>query len=291
MGNFLILYDNAADAGLLSGGAWVPTLGLPSMQDPRPTKRARSVGLDLTATQFKIALPTISTFKALAFGPTNFTSSAQYRITSYDDDTYSSPVYDSDWMDIGVQAVPSLDLAWEDPNFWTGVQPVFDPDGAGIFVVHPFDGAGTGKFWLFEIDDQGNGDGFIEIGRLFMGRDWQASINYSPDGNSFGYKPYTTTRRSIGGTLYGVRRKTARTLQVAFPYLPTQEVFNNVHRMNLVSGLDKQVFVIPDPDDIVNRNIRSFLGNLEELQGMQLMSVQLGAGLASSTAIRITEAL
>lgn len=287
MGNFLILSDNAADEGTLSGGNWA--VSLPAMQDPRPTKRARSANLELTSTQFRIALNKVATFRALAFGPTNFTSSARYRITAYSDADFLIETYDSDWQDIGAQAVPSLSLEWENPDFWTGVEPIDDPDNAGIFVIHDFVLNESGKYWQFEIDDQGNGDGFVEIGRLFMGAAYQPSINYLP--NSFGFETNTTMEKALGGTRYYTRRKSARTLNVTFEYLPVQEVWDNVYRLQVISGLDRQVFVIPDPDDIPNRNKRSFLGNFKELTAIQLLNVALETGLTASTSFQITEAL
>lgn len=284
MGRLILLYDNAADEGTLSGGTW--SLPLTGMQDPRPTRRARSANLTPEATTFDIALNATRTFKALAFGPTNFTSSARYRIRSFSDAEMTMEVYDSGSRDIGTQAVPSLDLPWEDPNFWTGVQPIDDPDKAGIFVVHIFDQDTTAKYWRFELEDAGNSDGFVEIGRLFMGLAWQPSINFSPEGNSFGWKPNTTTQQSLGGSRYYNRRKSARFFRFAFPYLPDAEVWSDVYRIQAVSNLDRQVFVIPDPDDVANRSKRSFLGNLTELSSIQLFNV----GLAS-TAFDITEAL
>lgn len=289
MGNFLILSDNAADEGTLDGGSWLAALPLTGMQDPRPTKRARSTNLELTSTLFRIALNTTRAFRALAFGPTNFTSSARYRITAYSDAGFSVQTYDSGWRDIGIQAVPSLSLEWENPDFWLGVEPVDDPDNAGIFVVHDFGLNVEGKYWIFEIDDQGNGDGYLEIGRLFMGRAYQPSINYLS--NSFGFETNTTMEKALGGTRYYTRRKSARTLSVTFDYLPTQEVWDDIYRLQVLSGLDKQVFVIPDPDDILNRNKRSFLGNLKELTAIQLLNVALESGLTASTAFQITEAL
>lgn len=283
MARMLLLYDNAADEGTLSGGSWPLTLA--NMQDPRPTRRARSADLTPDATQFQIVLNTVRTFRALAFGPTNFTSSARYRIYSTDEAT-GEIRNDTGWTDIGVQAVPSLTLAWEDPNFWTGVQPIDDPDKAGIFVVHVFDGPATGKVWNFELDDPGNPDGFLEIGRLFMGTAWQPSINFAPQGNSFGFRPKTSVQESLGGTRYYTRRKSARQAKFAFPALPDQEVWDDVYRIQAISNLDRQVFLIPDPDDIDNRNKRSFLGNLDELPSISLFNV----GLAE-TAFAITEAL
>ncbi len=284
MARVLILYDNAADSGTLAGGSW--SLPLSYMQDPRPTRRARSTSLDLAATTFRIALNTVRTFKALAFGPTNFTSSARYRIKGFSDPELTMQVYDSEWTGIGTQAVPSLDLPWEDPNFWTGVQPIDDPDNAGIFVVHLFSEDTTAKYWLFEIDDQANPEGFVEIGRLFMGLGWQPSINFSPDGNNFRFNANTTVVKSLGGTPYFTRRKSARSILLPFPLLPSAEVWSDVYRIQSISNLDKQVFVISDPDDTVHRNKRSFLGNLAELPAIRLYNV----GLAS-TAFEITEAL
>ncbi len=184
-----------------------------------------------------------------------------------------------------MQAVPSLDLPWEDPNFWTGVQPIDDPDQAGIFVIHVFEQDTTAKYWRFEIDDVANPDGFVEIGRLFMGLAWRPSMNFAQQGNRFGWKPKTTVQESLSGSRFYNRRPSQRFFQFSFPALPTAEIWDDVHRINVISNLDRQVFIIPDPDDLDNRNKRSFLGNLTELSGIELFNVG-----RASTAFDITEA-
>lgn len=282
MGRMILLYDNAADEGTLSGGSWSQPLA--AMQDPRTTRRARSSNLTAASTTFQIELNDIETFKAIAFGPTNFTSSAQYRLRGYSDSDYSIEVYDSGVVGIGAQAENSLDLLWEDPNFWTGVQPIEDPDNSGFTVIHIFDEPTTAKYWLFEIDDAANPDGYIEIGRLYMGMAWQPSLNYL--GNTFGWKPNTTVQQSLGGSRYYNRRKALRFLRLSIPSLPLAEVMADVYRIQTISGLDKQVFIIPDPDDVLNRNKRSFLGNLTEPSAIE----QLKVGRAA-TAFDITEAV
>lgn len=278
MGTMILLYDNAADEGTLSGGSW--SVPLTEMQDPRPKTKARSTDLDTDSTQFKIQLTAPKTFRAIVFGPTNFSSGATYRIRGYSDSGYTSLVDDTGSVTLGSTPTPTLDMHWTDTFWWSGASPIEDPGGAagGVWVVHVYPDDVTAQYWQFDIDNQSNADGFIQIGRLFMGMAYIPSYNFDSGNNQFGFEPLTTVQQAAGGTRYYNRRRAARTFSFSFASLPSDEVLDDVYRIAAITGLDKQVVVIPDPDDSTDQlTRRTILGNLSEIPSWALSDIDRAA--------------
>jgi hypothetical protein len=287
--DFILLYDNAADEGTLSGGSW--SIPLTQMQDPRPTTKARSSNLAPTSTTFNIQLTSPQTFRAIVFGPTNFSSGATYQIRAYSDSGYTSLINDTSAVTIGSTPTATLDMHWTDAYWWSGAQPIEDPGGAagGVWIIHVFDADVTGQYWKFDVDNSSNSDGYIEIGRLFMGTAWIPS-NGIDEGASAGFEHLTTIQQSAGGTRYYNRRRAARTYSFACSVLPADEVNEDVYTIAAIAGLDKQVFVIPDPDVSTEQlSRRCILGNLSEMPSWSF-SVGMENGMAG-TSFKIIEAV
>lgn len=287
MTNLMLLYDNAADEGSLSGGSW--SLPLTNLQDPRPTKMAQSSDVSSASTTFRIQLTAARTFRAIVFGPTNYSSGGSYRIRGYSDSGYTSLVDDTGVIILGSEPAHTLDMHWTDAYWWSGAQPLDDPgNAAGIWVIHVYDSDITAQYWDFSLDNQSNPDGFLKIGRLFMGTAWIPSLNYTPESNKFSFASLTASQSSAGGSRYYHRRRAARAFSWSHPFLPKTEVTDDVYRIAAIAGTDRQVFVIPDPDDIDRRTTRSFLGTLDELPSWAFNNVDGGG---ASTGFQVTEVI
>jgi hypothetical protein len=248
-----IVYDNAADdadAVLLTGGTW--TVPLSNLQDPRPSKKARSSGVGLSATQFNVDLGTSKTFRTLAVTHANLSASARYRITWYSD-AFTTQAGTTGWL-----AIPGY--------------PADDPDDIGAATFHLFDSDTSARYWLFEFDDQTNADGYVELGRLFMGTTWTPTYNFTEQ-NAEGVTPNTPRQDSLGGTGYFNRRKPVRYFRFTLGLIPEAD-YPAIRRLRKISNLDKQVIVIPDRSDTDNLNDRCFLGTIKTLPEMQLLIYQ-----------------
>lgn len=269
MTNIILLYDNAADEGALSGGSW--SLPLTNMQDPRPTKMARSIDVNPASTKWRAQLTAAKTLRAIVFGPSNFSSGMQYRIRAYSDSLYSSLINDTGQVTFGATPISTYDMHWTDPNWWSGAQPLDDPGGAaGIWVIHVYNSDVTAQYWDFEIDNSSNPDGFIEIGRLFLGSAYIPSLNFEPGSNRAGFTSLTSVQQAVGGSRYFNRRRAARTFQWQHSALPDDEVHDSVYRIAAIAGSDQQIFIIPDADDTDRLAKRSFLGTLDEIPSWAL---------------------
>ena len=252
----------AATGAVLTGGTW--TIPLSALQDPRPGRKARSAGLAPANTLLRANLPAAVTLRMLALTHTNLTPAGLYRIRAYAD-AFATESFDSGWL-----APPGY--------------PQDDPDGLGASIWHLFAGAVTARYWQIEIDDQANPAGFIEAGRLVMPRSWQPQFNFDNNNNSDGLNPNTPRQNSLGGVGYFNRRMPARSLRVSWGALPAEDMAE-IRRIRRICNLNRQVVVIPGPDDVANFHERNFLATLRELSPIALF------GLHATTGFDLIEAV
>ncbi len=252
MGRMLLLYNNHADVDSVafSGGSWALPLG--NLQDPRPSKKARASSASTADTLFRVDLGASRAFRAIVVTHTNLTAGALYRITWFSD-SFSTQVANSGWLPI--------------PGY-----PTDDPDNIGAAIFHVFAGNTTAQYWQIELDDGGNGDGYVEIGRLCMMDCWAPPYNFDADNNSDGADPNTPRQNSLGGVGYFNRRKPAHFFNFTFSRLPGDQI-STLRRIRKICNLDRQVVVIPDPDDTANFNDTCFLATLRQMPALALLQV------------------
>lgn len=265
MGTLIAIYQNYADAAAVSGGSYV--LPLSNLKDPDIGRVARSTNPLATSTLLRVDLGAPRAIGGLALGPTNLSPGAQFLARAYSDAAYSVQVFT-----IGTQTIsgtlmdwgdPAHWLAWEDPGFWFGIPDIFEQALFAPWAFAIFQADVTARYWLIEVFDEGNRDGYVQFGRLVMGRAFRPSVNYVP-GAEFRVDPIFMRSESIGGRRddWDIGRR--RALRVSFPELLTEsELFNDILRMQHVLGASKQLFVVPDPDDTGNLQKRSFLATMK----------------------------
>ncbi len=247
----LLFYDNKSDGDgvVLSGGSWA--LPLSNLKDPRPSKKARSVNAGSTSTRFNVYLGPVATFRGLHLTNTNLSPSALYRITWFADD-FVTASGDTGWVGI--------------PGY-----PADDPDDIGVSIFHLFTDSVAARYWTFELKDEGNAVGFVEIGRLCMMDCWQPPYNFG-ENNAEGAEPNTQRQNSLGGVGYFNRRKPARYFSFAFGQLPSEQI-PTLRRIRKICNIDRQIVVIPDPTDTANFNDRCFLATLKQMPELQLLVI------------------
>jgi hypothetical protein len=289
MSAFVCLYENFADDGIFVSGFGSWTLPLTNLQTADINQVARSSSATNTSTKFKIDLGNVSPVDGLAFGPCNLSPGATWQWRGYSDAAYTSLIYDSGVQTISGEVVDWTDTAswleWEDSGFWLGISDFAQFSELPQFFYHITPITKSAEYWLLEIFDTANSDGFVEIGRLVIARAFRPSNNYS-EGNSTGLIPLTDVEESLGGLRSYFERGLRRTFQATFPRLPESELFNDVFRLMLRAGISKQVFIVPDPDDDSFGQRRSFLATLKQPPVIQQLLLADG-----STALEFEEVL
>lgn len=271
----VFLYDNFADQAILAGGSW--QLPLENMQDPDIEKVARSTNATNAATMFTVDLGRLSQVDGIAFGPIRLSPGATWQLTAYDVNDYVTPVFTTgvqtilgsviDWTD------PNAWFEWEDPSFWYGTDSDFD--ALPQFPYFVFDDTEQHQYWKLEIFDAANPDGFIQIGRLLLARAFKPAIGYDAN-NSLVFDPITDMVEALGGKRSFWERNLRRKATYSFPALTNSEIFGDVLRMQLKSGIGRHVFVVPDPADDEFGTRRSFLATFAKAPAIRQMTAPDG---------------
>lgn len=266
MANILFLYDCQSDKGVLSGGSWQPALPLTNLKSERLDRVARSVDLNPASTLIRIDLPAPHDMRALALGPSNLSTGYSRRIRAYSDSGRTDLVHDSGWGR-GAPQAPFNSLNWTDAAFWDGVLP-WDDEERGLWLIYIPDAPVVAQYWTIEIDDSANAAGYVQFGRLFMGRHWQPSLNYTYSNNGLSLQDNSVKASTLAGNQTTWRRVNPRLFQCAFDYLPDTELYREAYGFQRSIGFDGQVFVIPDPEDTEFIQRRAFLSRASRMDAL-----------------------
>ena len=268
MGNAIIAHPNRVDATFytvaFSGGDWETGLPLPNLREALLSSVARSTSTDTADTQFQVDLGIARDIRIIAIPKTNLSRAGRWRFRgSNTPGVFTSPVYDSGWLDAWPVVYPWGTLAWESPSYWDGRITEEVAQGYPMPLIHVVAGSVVARYWLFEFDDTTNADGFIDIARLFMSPGWQPTVNFAP-GAQLGWGNRTTMEETLGGERHYDRRAPRRRFAIALNHLPVDEALVNPFEMQRSQGIDGQVVFITDPDDTAHMHRRAFLATLRD---------------------------
>lgn len=291
MANVLIAHPNIADGGALSGGAWqVP---LTNLQDRRLSRIARSTTAAKADTQFTLDLGDAKLFSVVAVVRHNLSTTAIWRLRVASDPAFSSPVYDSR-LDLPSGASPTLPFAWptiypvgmlewEDDNFWSGTVSEEERREYPSILMIVLPRLTAGRYIRINIEDESNPDGYVELGRMFVARAWRPQYNASA-GATTGWESDTTVQRAMSSTPYFDRKAGRRVTRFELSALSTDEAMTRVFELQRRAGLDGEILLVWNQDDLLNRLRRSYLGRLRQLSPIAQAFINL-----HSTAFEIEE--
>ena len=181
-----------------SGGSW--EAGLPLTQLNRALLAAVARSTDDTAanTVIDIDLGSIRNVGLIALCNHNLSPAATWRIRAYDDAGHVTETYDSTSMPVWIAFYSSLELEWEDDNFWTGGSsgsPGF-PNTAISLVPNQ---GHVQRYWRIELSDELNLAGYVQIGRVVMAKAYRPAC-LPQVGGQLGHYTETSAVSGIGGT-------------------------------------------------------------------------------------------
>lgn len=273
-GNAILAFPNYPDstyvAVAFSGGSWQPALPLANLRNRELAKVARSTAATLVATQFQVDLGVTRGVRVFAIPKHTLSAGARIRIRgSATAGVFTSPVYDTGWLDVWPRIYAPGSLPWGHPSFWTGRLSAEDAEGYNIGFVHVAADVQTARYWLWEIDDTANPDGYVDLARLFMASGWQPSINME-FGAGYGWEDATTSQQSLGGVEYYDERPRRRVFAFMIGNLPVDEALTQPFEMQRLLGKAGQLFFVFNPTDTYHMHRRSFLATMRELSPLQL---------------------
>lgn len=267
MANITIGYPNRIDGATLSGGSWVSTLPQSNIKDRRLSKLARSTDDSISSSTINIDLGSAKTIGILGIAAHNLSSVGKVRVRGDDDSGFASPLYDSGWIEVYPSgAIPQELLEWEDDNFWFGT---ISPEAIAGYrspYILMIPSKPVLRYWRIEFDDTSNPDGYIQVGRVFIGDAWTAEYNYS-FGASLSFNDPTVVTESLGGEEYFDVRKNPRVHSFELQFLSETEAYARIIDMQRYAGISGEVLVVPNSDDASNGFRRNFLGRMTDLGG------------------------
>lgn len=271
-----VLHQCQSDGAALSGGDWEAGLPLSNLQVPKEYYRvARSVSADPADTVIDIDMGSIKSMQGLVLGPGNFTRAASATLTKYADAGFTTPVLSHELPRAGGR-VPWGTLPFTAPYWYTGLPPAWDNPERRASLIFIFDRPAAGRYWRLEINDAANPDGYVQAGRLFTAGAWIPRFNYVPDQNAFGIRDNTQRGQMLSGATRDRRRYNPRFFSFKVDYLPEADVFGPAYQLLDVAGFDRELFIVPQPDDTEHLQQRSYFARIEQADA--IAQAQAGYG-------------
>lgn len=265
MSNILIGFGNRVDAATLSGGGWRAALPLANLQDRRPTRVARSLDASPGNTFVSIDLGSARPVRAVGIVNHNLSQAATLRLRASLASDLSAPQHD--------ETIPAWsltfdeDLPWEADNWWTGT-------AGDEYVRHPWVVAWmlpatiSPRYLRIDIDDPGNPDGYVQLGRLFVGPAFQPALNASY-GLADQWQDTGSTERGLSGAVFATAGRRYRTTQMTLDWLEAGDEASRWWEMQRAAGRTGEVLYLPYPHDRQQTQRYGYLGVLRELSALE----------------------
>lgn len=239
MANFVLGYSDSSLSASYSGGTWRNNLDETMLNNKLITAAAKT--LDLTTLVLDITLTSIKDIQVLGICNHNLTTSGTYQWQCFSDAGRTVNVYDS-----GATNPYSYDEGLLHKT-----------------TCDTIDNPVTDVYWRLTITDATNTDGYVKIGRLFIGKRFTTvdNMNYGLK-HSIDTSNTVIEKSSVGieSVIQNVRLRGAVFTNKHVTYAKGEEYY----KMQLLMGIGEDVLYEFDPDDKQN-GIHTFLGRNESI--------------------------
>jgi hypothetical protein len=280
MANITLGHPNLFDQGNLSGGIWTAGLPLAHLQFRQLGRVARTEDATLEATQFVVDFLSRKTFRVLALVNHSISFAGRWIVEASDDIEFDTIIYTATmdaWASLAGARWVASELSWRSNNFWRGTVSKEDAEGLTPIAFHIAPADIQARYLRIRIIDTTNADGYVQIGRVFVGPAWTPTVNYSY-GGSLAYEDPTTVDTSLGGAEYFDERSPYRVMRFTLGFLDEKtEGFAKALDIVRRAGISGEILVIPDPDDKDNGQRRNFMGRLRQLSPLEQAMFQLNS--------------
>lgn len=272
----LVLGENFAETATLSGGSYRAGLGLTKLQDRKQRNVARTVDASLSSTKIIVDLGQAEQISGVVVCNGNWTLNSTYRVEIANVADFSTLTYDSGWKQYLGFVVDSIDLKFNNPDFWTGIlnDTLLTEFPKNMVEIIPAASElnAFARYIRISFNDTANVAGYLQYGYLMIAKGFHPTINYN-ETNSAGLLPISNMSESLGGERDFFERGLRRTWQANFDLEENDELFRELTRMAVKRRDSRPVFVIPDQTDGVNFQSRSFLATFKTLPAIQQLLV------------------
>ena len=258
-------YRNRIDAATLSGGSWQAPLT--NIQTLRLAQRARSTSTNPNDSIINIEFDKERLIQVISVNAHNISANGYVRIFAG-----SAPgmndLYDSGEVEVWPAMYSTLSLHWRDYHFWSGK---IDEETRKEYqknFIHICTASVKTKYWGIQVYDTGNADGYVEIGRLFMGRLFTPQFNVIY-GAQIAWEDNSKIESSLDGVEYMSKVPMTRVAQVNYDYSFRREALEGLYELQRQSGTTQEVLFIGNADDSSQMVRLSFLGRFRRIEPLK----------------------
>lgn len=277
----IVIGENFAESASFSGGSWSGSFPLSNSQTRDLGVVSRSTNATTTSTKIRIDLGREEQIGGVALCCINWQLTAQARVFFSNFGDYSNLIYDTGLQNVpGFICDPSLVPAGH-ADADDGILRRWIPDELDRHFCHVVPEADASdafaRYVGIDISDATNPAGYLQHAYAMVGAGFRPSINYG-DGNGLGLEHVTDLSFSLGHQLSSWERGDYRTWAAGFRYLTEAELYGSAFRMKLKARDSRPVFVVPNPADALNFQIRSFLARMREMSKIEQLAGTVDRG-------------
>lgn len=286
--NIMLGWPNLIGQATLSGGTWASApFARANMQLTEVTKVARTTGITTGATQFQMDFGTAKRIAVLAEINCNAPEGTLRRVSA-GTTAGASDVYAGGWEDFHGITYSEDGIEFLAPEWWGDDldSNVYSNPYIGVL---PLGRDVTARYWKVEYDLTGATSpipvSYLQIGRFFIGPVYQPEFN-AVYGLVEGMVDHSTHQKLDSGGIVTYERRAARTVQFEFPMTNAGEEEYRIREMLRRQRTGGDVLYVPYPSHPDKRQIKGFLGRLDELSGMNSIGY-----MRRSIGLKLTEKL
>ena len=230
MANILFLSPRAGDAATVTASSEVSTLPATFVQSQEPTKKWRTDGCAAEYIVFTFEAGVVTNYVAVIGH--NLTSAATIRVRLADTlgDLTAAPAEDTGAV-----------------SAWPSSGKHSDEDWAHELSLVSIDNAAAYLYARIDFADAANPDGYIDVGRIALGRAWQPTVNVDLD-PAISFVPIDVQEvNSYGQTFTDPRPYAQRQFDLSFSGGDQDEVHDYAMELSRLRGQAGDVIVCLDP--------------------------------------------
>ena len=266
IGKVTLCHPNQINNAVLSGGSWNTNLPLNHLKTPIFSQAARTTDTQLSSSIINCVFSPAKPLDVVALANHNLSVSARVRVRMFANPNFTVELWNSGWQDVWTSIFSSRQLEWEFDNWWLGTPS--EEDRASVTSLTPIFTVNTQvvSSMRIEIDDVGNPDGYIQIGRLFSGGAWQPKYN-AEYGISYGHQINTRfeTAFDMNQTEYAEVKTPKRTVAFQLSDLSEEDGFQQILRMQRTQGLHGEILYTEDVQGGQGSFVKTFIGRHQDV--------------------------
>lgn len=280
--NVYLGFPNRIAEATLTGGSWESTLPRANLATDRRTQVARTTDALLASTKVHIDLGQARSLRGIAAINHNCGLADQWRVT-FGSTSGASDIYDTGWQDVWQMAFDSDLVEWEEAGWWEGIA---DDEylRAPYMAAHVTAQYYSARYVTIEWDVTANADGYLQVGRLFVGGGLVPALNMDYDGAD-SWLDLSSVERADTGSEFAVVRPKVRVARFDLSWLTPAEA-EYWHEAQRRLGTTGDLMYAGDPDNPDALQRYGFVGRQRELS-----PIRYPRALTRATTIEIVEKL